>query len=107
MPLTGAESSATPAAPSPLIQQNLREKTAERMAHDNRRLVEGANDAVVMIRNFGHAQPAKRGRVAANIFNAAFHAGPCRSNHVVACVRIALDPVSQDSGVITGRESKR
>src|SRR5207302_8487385 len=56
-----------PCRPATAIQQQLRREAAERVADDDRRTVEAADDSVAVIDNLREPEPLQRRRVAAGL----------------------------------------
>ena len=80
------------------VEQDLGEEPPERMAHDDRRLFELADDPLVMFDDLRNAEPGERGRIATQLLDVAFDSGPAAGDHAVAAVGITLDPVFPAEG---------
>ena len=57
MPFGGAGLSATPGAAEPAVEQQLDDQPAERVADQHRRLVELADQLLVVVDDLGQAEP--------------------------------------------------
>src|SRR6266700_7091112 len=63
------------------------------MADDDWRSFKLANNLLVMIDNVAKSQCSEAARIAAKLFNVAFHAGPVRGNDAITFVGVVFDPV--------------
>src|SRR5262249_60881003 len=73
-------------------QQERRDKTAERVAHDDRRGAETADDPVVMVGDLLDPEPLVSGGIPANLLHRSFESRPGRCEHGVALRLEALLP---------------
>src|SRR5262249_47881089 len=67
----------------PAVQQELRDKTAERVAHDDGRGTETADDLVVMVGDLLDPEPLVPGGILANLLHRSLESRPGRSEHGV------------------------
>ena len=93
IPFTGALAIATPAAPHPRSRRTCVTKPPNPYPIMIGGRFEFANDLLVMIDNFRQSKARKAARIATELFNIAFHAGPVRGNDAITFVRVVFDPV--------------
>jgi hypothetical protein len=74
------------------VQQELRDKTAERVAHNDGRGAETADDPVVMVGDLLDPEPLVPGGILANLLYRSLESRPGRCEHVVALRLEALLP---------------
>src|SRR3712207_5158829 len=93
-----------------VVEQDLGEQATEGVAHDDRRALQLAYNTLVVLHDCGDRQRLDRGRVLVQRLYLYLQAGVGRSEHTIATVLIALDPllpaarshpesVDQDDGV--------
>jgi len=92
-PLDGSRVDSHAGGAKAAVEQDLRERAAERVPHDDRRAVERPDDAVVVVDDLFDVKLCDPGRVAAQLVDVAVHAGPGRRDDVVAAALVTLDPV--------------
>src|SRR5215217_7970443 len=76
-----------------VVEQDLGEHTAEGVAHENRRLVELSDDALVVLDYGGDRKRLDRRGVLVERLYLYLQAGVCWGEHMIATVLIALDPL--------------
>jgi hypothetical protein len=74
------------------VQQELRDKAAERVAHDDGRGAETADDPVVVVDDLLDSEPLVPGGILANLLHRSLESGPGRCEHGVALRLEALLP---------------
>ena len=75
------------------VGQELRDEAAERVADDDRRLVEAADDPVVVVDDVGDREPFQRRRISAELLGLCVEPGPGGRQHLLTLVAVALPPV--------------
>lgn len=76
----------------PAVQQQLREGAAEGVPHDDRRLVEPADDPLVVVDDLTDPQPRKRTRILPDGLDPTFQPRPRRRQHPKPGGLVPLDP---------------
>jgi hypothetical protein len=96
-----------------VVEQDLRKQAAHRVAHDDRRALQLAYDALQVLDDGGNRQRLDRGGILAQRLYLDFQTGVGWGEHAVAAALVALDPllpaarghpeaVDQDDGVRSG-----
>src|SRR5206468_11762219 len=73
-------------------EENLRHQTAKAMSDDDRRSFEFANNLLVVIDNVGQSKFGEAARIATQLLDIAFPAGPVRGDDTITLVSVMLDP---------------
>src|SRR3712207_1037393 len=77
----------------PVVEQDLHEQATEGVAHEDRRALQRAYDALVVLHDGGDRQRLDRGGVLVERLDLDLEAGVGRSEHAIAAARVARDPV--------------
>src|SRR2546423_745493 len=75
------------------VDEHLHDEPTERMAHDDWRRLELANNALVVIDDRFDLETLERRWVFSDRFDFALEPGPRRREHVVPCLLVAVDPL--------------